>query len=303
METTMNCSRSARRSLLALVLVAFAAPATPLVAASITGQFVLDGKPVALREAAAFRVRDQFQPRTFETYVVLSATPVDKAAIGAALDSYTAAINDPAVMNADYLAFTVNAKGEVAMNAHVGGVQYIDTSGIMMGERGSLVATCKENTATRVACSVKSPKPVKSMDGPAWSVDLAFATDVVARPAGKPLPAGGGDAGKAFLALRAAVGGKDLARILANLTPEESEDYRKDYYTPEENLGRANDFLDMILPKKPKITAGEALADDRALLEVEGVPYENGKMLYLVEMKRLDGTWRFVSSSTVGMLK
>jgi hypothetical protein len=234
---------------------------------------------------------------------VVSATPLDKLAIGAELDPYTAAINDPAVRDADFLAFSVSPNGEVAMNAHVGGVQYIDTSGTMMGQRGSLVATCKENSATRVACSVKSPKPVKPMDGPAWSVDLSFAADVISRPPGKPLPSGGGDAGKAFLALRSAVGGKDLGKILALLTSEESEDYRKDYYTPEENLERAKDFLDMILPKKPKITAGEALADDHALLEVEGEPYENGKMLYLVEMKRLDGSWRFVSSSTVGMLK
>lgn len=296
----MNCFRSVRRSLLFLALFA---PTTASVAAPITGQLVLDGKPVALREVAAFRMRDQFQPRTFETYVVLSATPVDKASIAAALDPYTAAINDPAVMSADYVAFSVRPNGDVSMNAHVGGVQYIDTSGRMMGERGSLLATCKENTATRVACSVKTAKPVKSMGGPAWSLDLGFESDVLSRAAGKPLPADGGDAGKALLALRSAVGGKDLGKILAHLTPDEAKDYQEEYRTPEENLKWANDLLDMQLPKKPKITGGEALADDRVLLEVEGEPYANGKMLYFVEMQRIDGTWRFASSSAVGMLK
>jgi hypothetical protein len=293
----MKASRLLLASILALALPAVA-PAAP-----VTGQFVLDGKPVAVKEVAAFRMRDQFKPRELETYVVVSATPVDKAAIGASLDPYTTAINDPAVMSADYLAFTVRANGEVAMNAHVGGTQYIDTSGTMMGQRGSLTASCKENTATRVACSVKSPKPVKAMDGPSWSVDLAFETDVVSRPAGKPLPAGGGDPGKAFLALRSSVGGKDLGKLLAGLVPEEAKSYQEDWRSPEENLASANELLDIRLPKKPKITGGEALADDRALLEIEGEPYENGKMLYLVEMKRVDGKWLYSSSAPVGMLR
>jgi hypothetical protein len=282
---------------LALALPAVA-PAAP-----ITGKFVLGGKPVAVREVAAFRMRDQFNPRQFETYVVLSATPVDKAAIGAALDPYSVAINDPAVMHDDYLAFSVRPNGEIAMNAHVGGVQYVDTSGVMMGQRGSLVASCKENTATRVACNVKTAKPVKSMNGPAWSVDLAFESDVISRRAGKPLPAGGGDAGRALLAFRAAVGGKDLGKILAFLTPEEAKGYQEEWRSPEENLTSANEILDIRVPKKPKITGGEALADDQVLLEVEGEPYENGKMLYLVEMKRVDGKWLYASSSPVGMLK
>jgi hypothetical protein len=293
----MKASRLLFASILALALPAVA-PAAP-----VTGQFVLDGKPVAVKEVAAFRMRDQFKPRELETYVVVSATPVDKAAIGASLDPYTAAINDPAVMSADYLAFTVRANGEVAMNAHVGGTQYIDTSGTMMGQRGSLTASCRENTAARVACSVKSPKPVKAMDGPSWSVDLAFETDVVSRPAGNPLPAGGGDPGKAFLALRSSVGGKDLGKLLAGLVPEEAKSYQEDWRSPEENLASANELLDIRLPKKPKITGGEALADDRALLEIEGEPYENGKMLYLVEMKRVDGKWLYSSSAPVGMLR
>ena len=300
----MKVSLSVHPWMLALTLALPAlAPANPANAAPITGKFILDGKPVAVREVAAFRKRDGFNPRQFETYVVLSAKPVDKAAIGEALDPYVVAINDPAVMEADYLAFSVRANGEVGMNAHVGGTQYIDSSGVIMGERGSLIASCKENTATRVACTVKTAKPVKTMDGPAWSADLAFESDVISRPAGKPIPAGGGDAGKALLALRAAIGGKDLGKILAFLTPEEAKSYQEDWRSPEENLASANELLDIRVPKKPKITGGETLAADRVLLEVEGDPYGSGKMLYLVEMKQVGGKWLFASSSPVGMLR
>jgi hypothetical protein len=272
-------------------------------AGPISGQLVLDGKTVPVREVAAFRVRDQFNPRTVETYVMLTATPVDRAAIGASLDPYSAAINDPAVRDADYLAFSVRANGEVSVNAHVGGTQYLDTSGKIMGQPGSLIASCRENTPTRVACSIKTAQPVKSMGGPTWSMDLSFEADVLARAPGKPLAKDGGDPGKALLELRAAVAGNDLAKILALLTPEQAKSYQEDWRTPAENLASAKEILDVRLPKKAKITGGELVADDHAVLEVEGVPYEHGRMLYLVEMRRVDGRWVYEQSSVAGMLR
>src|SRR3954447_18025940 len=235
-------------------------------AGTISGQFVIGGKPVAVHEVAAFRMRDQFDPRNVETYVMLTAKPVDRAAIGASLDPYAVAINDPAVHDDDYLAFSVRADGVTTVNAHVGGTQYLDGSGTIMGQPGSLLATCRENTPTRIACSVKTAKPVKAMDGPTWSMDLSFESDVLARAPGKPLARDGEAPGKALLALRDAVGGSDLAKILALLTPQEAKSYQEDWRTPAENLASARDILDARLPKKPKITAGELLADDHAVL-------------------------------------
>jgi hypothetical protein len=248
-------------------------------------------------------MRDQFNPRTIETYVMLTAKPVDRAAISASLDPYSVAINDPAVRDDDYLAFSVRANGETSVNAHVGGTQYLDTSGTMMGQPGSLIANCRENTPTRIACSVKTAKPVKPMDGPTWSMDLSFEADVLARAPGKPLARDGEAPGKALLALRAAVGGTDLATILALLTPHEAKDYQEDWRSPAENLASAKEMLDIRLPKKPKITGGEMVADDHAVLEVEGVPYENGHMLYLVEMRLIDGRWLYETSSVAGLLR
>jgi hypothetical protein len=294
----MRTLRSACPWVLALVFPGFGIAH----AGSISGQFVLAGKPVPVSEVAAFRIRDSFNPRTFETYVMLTAKPVDRAAIGASLDPYSLAINDPAVRDADYLAFSVRADGQVSVNAHVGGTQYIDTSGTIMGQRGSLVASCRENTPARVACSVKTKEPVKAMDGPTWSMDLSFESDVIGRKPGKPLAKDGEAPGKAFLALRAAVEGNDLSKILALLTPDQAKSYQEDWRTPAENLASAKDILGVRLPKQPKITGGELVANDHAVLEVEGVPYENGRMLYLVEMRQVDGRWLFEQSSVAGML-
>ena len=287
----------------ALVALTCALPGSGA-AAPVGGQFELDGQATKPANVAAFRVRDQFHPREIETYVMLTATPVDKEAIKSSLDPYATAINDPAVMGEnDYLAFWVKANGETQMNAHVGGTQYVDSSGKVMGMQGSLVASCKENTAARVACTVKTAKPVKSMDGPSWSLDVNFESDVAARPAGKPMAADGEAPGKALMALRGALAGKDLQKILGMLTPEQAKSYNEDWRTPEENLESAKDILDMRVPKQPKITGGEWLADDRAVLEVEGAPYPNGKMLYLVEMRRVDGQWRYADSTPAGLLR
>src|SRR4051812_21976724 len=90
-----------------LSILIFALPglgATP--APPTSGHLVWEGKPVPVSEIAAFRMRDQFNPRTLETHVVLPAKPVDRAKISAPLNPYTPAINDPAVLEADYLAFS-----------------------------------------------------------------------------------------------------------------------------------------------------------------------------------------------------
>jgi hypothetical protein len=289
-----------------LTFLAFTLPglaATQAGPGPISGQLVLDGKPVPVSEVAAFRMRDQFNPRTIETHVMLTAKPVDREKISASLDPYTTAINDPAAMDADYLAFSVRANGEVALNAHVAGVQYVDTSGTIMGQRGSLIASCRENTPTRIACHVRTEKPVKTMDGPTWSIDLSFEADVVSRKPGKPIAKDGEAPGQALLALRAAVAGEDLAKILALLTPQQAKSYQEDWRTPAENLSSAKEVLDVRLPKKPKITGGEMLANDHAVLEVEGEPYENGHMLYLVEMRLIEGRWVYEGSSVAGMLR
>jgi hypothetical protein len=285
------------RSLATALAVACAAPAS---AASVSGKFELNGKALAPTEVAAFRIRAQYDARKLQTYVMLTTQPVDRQAIGQSLSPYVVAINDPAAQG-DYLSLTVGADGVVGLNAHVGGTQYIDSSGAIMGDRGSLVANCTENTPARVACTVKSAKPVKTSDG-TWTLDVAFDTDVTSRPAGKPIAKGGDAPGKALLELAKAVQGDDLEAILALLTEANARDYREDWRTPRENLEAAKDLLGVRVPKKPIVAGGELLADDHAVLEVEGEPWEGSKMLYLVEMRKANGRWVFDNATSEGLL-
>jgi hypothetical protein len=297
MEETMQSCSKVIGGLVAVLLTA-----SDGFSQTVSGAFAIGGKPFKPRHVAAFRVRSQNAPRTMETYVMLTLKPVAATKIAADIDPYAAAINDPAVTDADYLALFIAGSGETQLNAHIGGTQYIDSSGELMGQKGSLSSTCRENTAGRVACSVKTVQPVKSTDGPAWTLDVTFASNVLARTPGKPLPADGGPAGKALLELVSAVAGRSLAPILAGLSPDQAASFQESYRTPAENLESAKEILGARLPKKPKITGGEQLAADRVLLEVEGTPFEGMRNLYLVEMSLLEGRWRWVGSIPAGVL-
>jgi hypothetical protein len=272
-------------------------------AQSSKGQFAINGKPLALSHIAAFRIRDQSNARQFETYVMWTPSSVNQKAISTALDPYAIAINDPAIRNADYVSFSVKADGNIAMNAHVGGTQYIDTSGKMMGETGSLKVSCRTNTPTRVDCDVSSPKPVKSMDGPTWQIQMSFSAPVLSKASGPALPADGGAAGKAFLAVNAAYKAKNKAILLAQLSPEDAAEFAVDWRTPEENLKALVQRFEWSLPKQPKVVGGETPNADTALLEVEDVPYPGGKMLYHVEMRKQGSGWRYIGSTMLGLLK
>jgi len=65
---------------------------------------------------------------------------------------------------------------------------------------------------------VFSAAPLKKMEGPTYTVDVKFSTDLVPAMTGAPLPAGGGDAGKAFTAFLGAITKKDWPGIKAGLS-------------------------------------------------------------------------------------
>lgn len=249
-------------------LVLLAAIAVPAIAGEASGEFKCPPRtPIRPKYAAAYETRDQRDARKRTIEVILSSEPVDVAAAVAQLDPHANVINQPALMDHDYIILWVRPGNDVSMNATYGArmVQFVD----MTGSGGSLQAETRANTADRVAGRVWSPKPVKTMDDDTWTVDVRFAADVTRAPAGTPLPAGGGDPGKAFKAL------------LAKKKAEE---------------------ISLLLPKKGlKVTGGE-LRGDSAVLEVEGEMFPKQKALYLVRMTKSGATWTFDRATVAGFI-
>src|SRR5882724_2608750 len=193
-----------------------AAIAVQAVAGEALGEFKCAGrKSILPKYAAAFEARDQRDPRKRIVEVVLSEAPVDAAAAAADLDPHTNVINQPALMDHDYILLWVRPGDDVSMNATYGErmLQLVD----MTGSMGDLKAEMKTSTADRVDGRLWSPKPVKTDSG-TWSVDVHFAADVVRVPAGTRLPADGGEPGKAFKALLAARAAKNWGAIQKSVT-------------------------------------------------------------------------------------
>jgi hypothetical protein len=140
------------------------------------------------------------------------------------------------------------------------------------------------------------------MDGESYSIDLTFSTAVTHAPAGVKLPADGGEPGKAFRALQAAIAKSVWEGIKSNVTPKNLESFNDADRTAKENLHDALQTLGLWLPKKAgKITGGE-LRGDVAILDLEAEIFEGQNGLFQIRMLRLDQRWLFDRATRVGMI-
>ena len=279
------------------------AVASPVGAAEPVATFVLDGTSHEFQEVSAFRVRDQADATLEETMVMLTPTAPNREAIVEARDPRTAAINDPATDDGAVV-LSVDPDGTIGMNAMVGGVQYLDTTGEIFGEPGSLQGECAVNSETRIACTVSTPEPVEAAGDETWTFEAEFDTEVLKREAGPPVEPGGGPPGEALLALEAALGGDDLEAILAHLSESQADDYRAEWRSPEENLASVKDDLTRFLPSEMEVIGGEYVDEDEAELEVKGLfrGTEDG-VLYTVTMVREGHRWVYDGSMFAGFVE
>jgi hypothetical protein len=111
---------------------------------------------------------------------------------------------------------------------------------------------------------------------------------------GTPLPAGGGEPGKVYLALNKAVLAGDLDAIAALLSPAKAAEFQKARTTPE--FAQQMEFMQAMTAKNVTIKGGR-VDGDKAWLEFdadEGGAPRSGT----VEMAREDGVWRVLTEST-----
>ena len=215
------------------------------------------------------------------------------------LDPHMIAINLDALRDRNYILLFVRADGWVGMNATFskGMTQFLNDT------TGGLKAEFTARTATRIEGHVFSPAPLKSMDGTTYTVDLRFGVDVAAPPSGTPLPAGGGDAGKALTAFLAASQKKNWAAIKSGSSPDALKMFDKSYNTPAENAESAADLLKAWIPlQKMSITGGQ-LRGNVAILDVEGELFPGQLGLSLVQMVKNGTAWQFDRAARAGMVR
>lgn len=278
------------------LLLAFS---TSAFAGEASGEFVAGKRdPIKPKYAAAFETRDQRDARKIAIEVVLSEAPIDVVAAAAELDPHTNVINQSALSEHNYVLLWVRPDNDVSMNATYSATmtQFVE----MTSDR--MKAEMTANTPDRVAGRIFSPKSLKTMDGETYSIDLTFSTAVTHPPAGTKLPAGGGEPGKSFKALQAAIANKSWEGIISHVTPKTLESFNESYRTPKENLDDAVQTLGLWLPKKAgKVTGGE-LRGDIAVLELEAELFEGQNGLFLVKMVKAGPQWVFDRAARAGMI-
>lgn len=137
-------------------------------------------------------------------------------------------------------------------------------------------------------------------DGQDLDCELAFTVALLGDaskappPPGQPLPAGGGEAGKAYLALNAAMLAGDLDKLQALLPPGQAAEMKKSRNSPDFAAQLA--MMQAMTPSKVRITGGRQ-DGDQAWLEFTAV--EAGQpRAGTAEMARESGRWVLKREST-----
>jgi hypothetical protein len=181
--------------------------------------------------------------------------------------------------------------------------QVLDTTGGSGPFAGHLAAEIQASDAARVAGRVYTPRPVKTMAGESYEVDLRFSSLVAQPTPGADLGPHGGEPGRSFAALHAALGRKRWPAVRSHLSHATLAALEQDYRSPAENRDYVLDLLEHWLPKKAmRITAGERRGGT-AVLDVEGESAGGLRALYLVRMVEEAGGWRFDQATMVGLLR
>jgi hypothetical protein len=249
--------------------------------------------------AIAYVVRNSRHARETRVELLLTDVPVDAARLGDELDRHVVAINFEELRDRNYLLLWIGVDGAPSMNATYSKTmtQYLNDAS------GGLKAELTTNTPATIAGRIYSAAPLKTMDGPTYTIDVTFSADVMPAPSGAALPSGGGDPGKALTTFLAAVTKRNWPAIKAGLSPRALPMFDKDYNTPAENAASAADLFNAWLPMtRLKVAGGLLVNDTVAVLEVEGERFGSGAMS-LVRMVKTGGVWQFDQSAQAGALR
>ena len=248
-------------------------------AGTATGILKIDGKPLQLKYAYAMSQPNAFHEERNDVAILLTSTPLPANA----LQGKEAISN--VVPGHGWALFKIDDKGE-AIN------ETIDHPSL--GERQLIRAgvTYAKFVATKIgknhiAGSFVTEKADNSFNHQ-YEIKVSFDAPIVQAKRPDPLPnaktgetlaAGGGEPGKAFLTLIAAVHKKDLATVRGM--------FPADMPSPndEEELG----FFALMMPKNPKIEKGY-VKNDLAVLYVSGT-MDNEKIWGTIEMIMKEGRW------------
>jgi hypothetical protein len=153
-----------------------------------------------------------------------------------------------------------------------------------LGLGDSNPAKTTASTSSRIAGECWTSKPGKMFDDE-YDFHLTYDVPITAVPKPSKLPAGGGEAGAAYVALVNAIKTSNWDVAHAHLAPEQSPAERpKDMKFYFEGLA-------LNYPKSVTVDGG-LMKGERANIEIHGVDHDGKKIKGLVALKKIGGQWQ-----------
>jgi hypothetical protein len=237
----------------------------------------------------------KFEPADTFAYQVESNDPAKPMTIVVVTDFK---IDRPAVLAA------INTPGAFVMQTGEKGsfVMVVLVAADKCGVAGFLASTQQEinlgnsfpakttaSTASRVAGECWTSKPGKMFED-AYDFHLSYDAPVTAIPKPTSLPAGGGEAGTAFVALVKAIQGANWDAARGHLPPDQ---------VPEQRPSDMKFYFEGLALNYPKTAtvSGGLMKGDRANIEIRGTNHDGNKINGIVALKKIDGQWRVLEQN------
>ena len=227
-------------------------------------------------DAFAYQVESQ-DPKKPLTIVVLTSFKIDRPAVLNAINTPGAFVMQSADKGSFVLLRLLGAD-KCGVSGFLGPTQ----QDIGVGDDHPAKTTV--SSASRVAGECWTSKPGKMFDD-VYDFHLSYDVPITAIPKPDKLPAGGGEAGAAYVALVNAIKTSNWDVAHAHLSPEQSPAERpKDMKLYFEGLA-------LNYPKTVTIDGG-LQKGDRANIEVHGIDHDGKKIKGAVALRKTGGQWQ-----------
>jgi len=284
-------------STLAVLLLAAVGSAAQ---AGVKGQCVYEGKTLVFVDAHAALAPDPFEETKKVPTLWLVTAALDHAALASAkFDEVDDAMTEQAFeLGCAKLGLRFDAGGTV-----VEGLQLYVPPGNNRSISGNDVGELKLKTPM----TTRASGSFTLNDDDELKCDLQFDVAIAGKgpppPAPKPwgtaLPAGGGEPGKAYLALHRATLAGDVDSMLALATKDRADKMREARSEPD--FPKMIEMIKAFEPAQVSVTSGRA-DGNRAELQINGKDSDGARMTGVVTLLRESGQWRVEKVSTKSKL-
>jgi hypothetical protein len=269
----------------ALVIVASVTVSAVMLRAADTGSgyFRMHETTSTMTTACGFRVPDPETPGQARSVVVFATVPVDCAAADLSFDpvgTVTAAVT---AARGAYVELSV---GPEANDMGGSWTQVSPSDSMSFGGQGEVTHQVRTDDRLEGTYSSKGPQ---SFFDKSFQFELTWAVDLRSGAlTGEPLPADGGDPGKAYRSFVTAVAKNDVKGTVATLARVQQDD---EGLSDSAGAKAVFDMFRQFELKDARIVGG-LTRGDRAVLDVEGTSHSNDKMRGRVLLVREGGAWK-----------